>query len=147
MAVTGAVLLVDAFPDEQNMYAEFLRFSGFDLVFCAAPSRVLAMATEHPISAVVTRIRQPGAIDGIELTRQIKTDERTRHIPVVIITTYTDPVFESLALQAGCDRFLLLPCLPDRLAAELRQLLDRPASDVGSLRDNGSGPPAGQVSE
>lgn len=123
MAQRGAILLVDSFPDERDMYAEFLRFSGFDLEICPLAARALSLAAERPIAAVVTRIRQPGTIDGIELTRQLKNEPRTREIPVVIITT--DPSHHALAIEAGCDRFILLPCLPDALAGELQQLLQQ----------------------
>jgi CheY-like chemotaxis protein len=46
--------------------------------------------TQRAPTAVVTRIRQSGAIDGIELTRAIRSAEETRDIPVIIITTHME---------------------------------------------------------
>ena len=40
------ILLVDPFANERDMYAEFLRFEGFDVSVCATPS--VAIATAKP---------------------------------------------------------------------------------------------------
>ena len=131
------ILLIDSFADEQDMYAEFLRFSGFELTVCRSPERARHTAAEQPVDAIVTRIRQPGPIDGIELTRQIKNDGRTKHIPVVIITTHTETAVRSLAQEVGCDVFLVLPCLPDALVAVLQEVLQRvPAAGQPIDRDD-----------
>lgn len=147
MSERKTILLVDSFVDERDMYAEYLRFSGFELAVCRAPERARHMAAEQPVDAIVTRIRQSGAFDGIELTRQVKKDDRTRHIPVVIITTHTEPAVRTLAQQVGCDVFLVLPCLPDALVAALRDVLpgapaaappiDRDAPTISGAEDSG----------
>lgn len=123
---SGLVILVDAFPDEREMYTEFLRHSGFDVSVYDDAAAAVAVARECAAAAIVTRILQPGnAFDGIELTRRIKADERTKHIPVVIITTAVQAQFRSAAERAGCDTFLVLPCAPDVLASEVLRLTTR----------------------
>lgn len=66
----------------------------------------------------------PG-MDGWEATRRIKTDERTKNIPVIVLTGHSLARQSSEAQQSGCDGFVTKPCLPDTLLAEVRRILDR----------------------
>lgn len=119
----GTILLVDPFADERDMYAESLRFAGFDVCVCATPSAAVARAQTSAVQAVITRIRQDGDVNGIALTRVLKGDARTHSVRVLVITTDMEAQIRAGAYDAGCDAFLLLPCLPDELVFELRRLL------------------------
>ena len=121
-----SVVLVDPFMDERNMYAKFLESEGFDVFVCSNPAAALVFVSQHHAAAVITRIRQAGEMNGVALTKALKEDPRTSGIPVVVISTYIQPQFRRAAEQAGCDRFLLLPCLPEELAHTLRQVVGRP---------------------
>jgi two-component system chemotaxis response regulator CheY len=79
-------------------------------------------ARQQSVRAVVARVLQASSTDGVILTRALKGDERTRRIPVIIITTQPDKGIQAEAENAGCDRFLLLPCLPEQLVAEIRRI-------------------------
>lgn len=117
------VLLVDAFLDEGDMYAEYLRMCGFRTKVCRAPEDAVEDATRHPPDVVVTRLRQAGPLTGIGLVQRLKAHKTTENVPVVMITTSWHAEDRDAALQAGCDSYLLLPVLPDALAAELRRVL------------------------
>jgi two-component system, cell cycle response regulator DivK len=65
----------------------------------------------------------PG-MDGWEATRQLKSDERTRHIPVVALTGHALAGASEGAKKAGCDSFVTKPCLPDDLVVEVRRMLN-----------------------
>jgi len=66
-------------------------------------------------------------LDGIEATRGLKREPRTRNIPVILLTGYAYKAIEGGALEAGAAGFLTKPCLPEELEAAVRRLLDRPA--------------------
>ena len=66
----------------------------------------------------------PG-MDGWTATRHLKSDARTREIPVVALTGHALAGSSDGARQAGCDAFVTKPCLPDELVIELRRILDR----------------------
>ena len=65
----------------------------------------------------------PG-MDGWEATRKLKSDERTRRIPVIAVTGHALSGHSDTARRAGCDAFVSKPCLPDALVAEVRKMLD-----------------------
>ena len=60
-------------------------------------------------------------INGSEATRRIKADERTKHIPVVMLSGHD---LSAIAAEIGCESLLVKPCLPHILIAEITRVLD-----------------------
>ena len=84
---------------------------------CAYPQRDI-----HP-DVIVADIMLPG-ISGLELARRLRDDARTKDTAIIVLTGRTFGGDEEQATAAaGCDRFLLKPCLPDDLAFEIRHVL------------------------
>jgi CheY-like chemotaxis protein len=67
---------------------------------------------------VVTRIFQPGhSMNGLDLTRAIKSHPATATTPVIILTSFSQSQYRGAAFAAGCDEFLLIPVLPNEFVA------------------------------
>lgn len=64
-------------------------------------------------------------IDGLEATRRLKSDPRTREIVVVAVTSHARPEDERQAREAGCDGYLIKPIEPATFASEVVQHLRR----------------------
>ncbi len=119
------VLLVDDDRECREMYARFLRQAGFDVAEAHNGNQALSKASERPPAIVVTDLALPG-LDGYQLTRQLRQQSPTEHVPVIAITGYGGFMDDtSRALAAGCDAVLTKPCLPDRLLDEIGRLLTR----------------------
>jgi len=104
------------------MYAEFLKRSAFEVQEASDGREALAKAlTAHP-DVIVTETRLPG-MSGFELCVLLRTDASTRGIPIVVVTGDAHVADIERAAEAGADAVLTKPCLPDRLAAEIRRLL------------------------
>ncbi|HTI39616.1 MAG TPA: response regulator [Vicinamibacterales bacterium] len=118
------VLLVEDDRDGRLLYAEWLDQAGFRVEQAHNGLQALERAFDLLPAAVVTDLNIPG-IDGYELTRRLKADERTARIPIIAVTGYApfaqDP---SRADRAGCDAIIPKPCLPDDLESTIRSLLD-----------------------
>jgi CheY-like chemotaxis protein len=120
---TGKLLLVvDPFTDEREMYAEFFRASGYEVEACRNAHAALHIVTQSAPTAIVTRIRLAGTIDGIELTPRVRSAEEIRDIPVIIITTHMEQHMRQAAVEAGCDSYFLLPCPMEVILGELRRV-------------------------
>lgn len=119
------VLLVEDDRDGRILFAAWLQQSGFRVEQAHNGLQALERACDLIPDAIVTDLNIPG-IDGYELTRRLKIDSRTQHIPVLAVTGYgpftQDP---SRAERAGCDAILPKPCLPDDLEATLTALIAR----------------------
>jgi two-component system cell cycle response regulator DivK len=120
------VLLVEDDREGRLMYAEWLQQAGFRVAQAHNGLQALERAIDLHPAAVVTDLHIPG-IDGYELTRRLKADERTAGIPVIAVTGYApfaqDP---SRADRAGCDAIIPKPCLPEDLESTIRALIDTP---------------------
>lgn len=120
------VLVVDDYQDAREMYAEYLTFSGFRVAEATNGIEAVDKALELRPDVILMDLSLPG-MDGWTATRRLKSDERTRHIPVVALTGHALAGASDGARQAGCDAFVTKPCLPDELVVELRRILERPS--------------------
>jgi CheY-like chemotaxis protein len=116
------VLIVDDFEDNRAMYAEFLRYSGFEVIEASDGAQAIEQATAMTPDVIVMDLSLP-VLDGWEATRRLKGDPRTRHIPVVALTGHALEGHSQGAREAGCDWFLAKPCLPETLLNTLNELL------------------------
>ena len=78
-------------------------------------------AQEHGSYLMLLDIRMP-RIDGIEVLRQIKSDEKLRSIPVIMITTTDDPKEINQCHQLGCNNYITKPVDYNRFIEAIRQL-------------------------
>ena len=118
------VLVVDDFQDNREMFAEFLSLSGFRVAEAATGREAIDRGFELLPDVILMDLSLP-ELDGWEATRQLKSDPRTRHIPIVALTGHALADHSREAREAGCDAFLTKPCLPEVLVIEIRKMLDR----------------------
>jgi two-component system, cell cycle response regulator DivK len=111
------VLVVEDYQDAREMYAAYLRFSGFEVAEATDGVEAIERALELMPDIILMDLALP-KMDGWEATRRLKTDERTRHIPIVALAGHAEG-----ARQAGCDAFVTKPCLPDALVSEIQRML------------------------
>jgi two-component system cell cycle response regulator DivK len=124
MKKTPLVLLVDDFLDNREMYALFLKHSGFEVAEASNGHEALQQAFSLLPDLIVMDLSLPG-LDGWEATRRLKQDGRTRHIPVLALTSHALEGFSEGARAAGCDGFVTKPCLPEQLVTEIQSMLEQ----------------------
>jgi CheY-like chemotaxis protein len=117
------ILVVDDYQDAREMYAEYLQFSGFRVAEARNGNEAVDQAFALRPDLILMDLSLPGK-DGWEATRELKADERTRHIPIVALTGHALAGASDGAKKAGCDSFVTKPCLPDDLVVEVRRMLN-----------------------
>jgi len=118
------VLFVSYVEDERAMYSVGLRLAGFEIATYANPALALEAAIVGQPDIVVTRLMQPGSdVDGLELTRLLRADSRTRSTAVLVVTSRIAALHRTAAAQAGADALVSLPCGPDELGAEISRIV------------------------
>jgi CheY-like chemotaxis protein len=117
------ILIVDDFPDNRDMYMQYLEFSGLRVAEAQNGHEALQQAFTLRPSLIVMDLSLPG-LDGWEATRRLKADPRTKDIPVIALTGHALAGHSKGAIEAGCDAFITKPCLPERLLDEIRKMLD-----------------------
>jgi DNA-binding response OmpR family regulator len=82
---------------------------------------VVEMEKPH---AIVLDIMMPG-LDGFEFCRRLRAKVDTALIPVIMLTSCTDPESKEVGFLAGTDDYLTKPFQRPELAARVRRLLER----------------------
>ena len=118
------ILVVDDYQDAREMYATCLHASGFGVVEAETGDEAVAKAIELLPDAIVMDLSLPG-MDGWTATRTLKQNTRTRAIPVIAVTGNARTDAPAAAREAGCDAFLIKPCLPEQMVAAVRKVMVR----------------------
>jgi two-component system cell cycle response regulator DivK len=116
------ILIVEDFEDAIELYADYFRFHGMEVLTAATAQEGLRLAREEKPVAIIMDAGLPG-MSGWEATRLLKTDPETASICVLMLTGHVFPDAEQRAQDAGVDLFLRKPCLPDELHRELMAAL------------------------
>ena len=117
------VLVVDDNDDTREMYAHLLRSAGFDVKLAGNGDEALAAADQKP-GVILMDLAMPG-LNGWEATRRLKTGERTKDIPIIVLTAHSLDHYREVAIAAGCDEFLAKPCAIEDVVAAIRRALAR----------------------
>jgi CheY-like chemotaxis protein len=122
--VAPLLLIVEDDPETRLLYKEIFHAAGFRVAEAHNGYQAFDKAVDVRPDLILTDIAVPG-LDGIELCRKLRSDDRTRAIPILGITGYGDRLYHERALDAGVDRVLTKPSAPDVLVDEVRHLLIR----------------------
>lgn len=102
------ILVVEDNERNRRLLKDLLEFGGYAVTGAETAERGLELARQSPPSLILMDISLPG-MDGLEATRTLKSDDRTRTIPVVALTAHATAHDEALARAAGCDEFVTKP--------------------------------------
>jgi DNA-binding response OmpR family regulator len=121
------VLVVEDSRTQAMELAIILRGHDFDTVLAPTAEEALRRLEQGDIDAVLTDIVMPG-LNGYQLCRYIKDNPRLERIPVVLLTTLSDPMDVVHGIRAGADNFFVKPYEPNDLVARLNGMLARAAN-------------------
>jgi CheY-like chemotaxis protein len=116
------VLVVDDNAVNLKLTRVLLRGAGYDVHTAADAEAALVLLDACRPRLILMDVQLPG-ISGLELTRRLKSDERTRDVLVVALTAYAMKGDEEKALAAGCDAYVTKPIDTDALLAVVANLL------------------------
>lgn len=99
------VLLVDDSFVTREMERRLLADAGFSVLVAADAQEALTILTENPVDCLITDIEMPG-MDGLDLTRHVRSLPQFAHLPVVVVSTRDRPEDRLAGLAAGADAYL-----------------------------------------
>jgi DNA-binding response OmpR family regulator len=133
------ILIVDDTPVNLKLTRILLVNEGYEVLTAASAEEALELLRSYQPRLILADIQLPG-IDGLEMTRRIKGDDRTRDMLVVALTAFAMKGDEERAREAGCDDYITKPIETRTLGARIRKLLDQTATPPDSERSPASGP-------
>jgi two-component system cell cycle response regulator len=103
----------------------------------------LKEAVENHPDVILLDIIMPG-LDGIEVTRRLKADPRTKNIPIILVTCLDGMENKLTGLDAGAEEYLAKPVNPVELRARVKSMLQlKQYRDQLSIRKQSEGDLAG----
>jgi len=127
----GRVLIADDNLAEREMYASYFAAQGIRVLVAGDGVNAVHIAQVMQPDAIVMDLSLP-SLDGWEATRRLKHDVRTAHIPILACTGHATDLAADWALDAGCDAYVVKPCLPQERLRLIRGLRERPTSQHGA---------------
>ena len=118
----GFVLVVDDVEDNRDLYATYFEHSGYRTAQASDGEQALALIAREAPDVVIMDLSMP-TLDGWEATRLIKSNPRTRHVVVVVVTGNATEANMAAARSAGADDVCTKPCLPRELLAVVEREL------------------------
>jgi len=117
------VLNVDDTSANRYVKSRALRCAGFKVIEAGTGRTALALTLEHSPDVVLLDLKLPD-ISGFDVCRILKSDPKTRHIPVVHISaTFVDDQTKRDSAEAGAEIYLAEPVAPDELTSTVRTVL------------------------
>jgi len=121
------ILSVDDKAENLYMLEALLRGHGHTVDSASDGQSALQLAGRNGYDLIISDILMP-RMDGFQFCRELKKDERLRHIPFIFYTaTYTDPRDAAFALSLGADRFLIKPLEPEIFIKTVDEVLAQKA--------------------
>ena len=96
------------------MYASYFAAQGIRVLVAGDGVNAVHIAQVMQPDVIVMDLSLP-SLDGWEATRRLKHDARTAHIPILACTGHATDLAVDWALDAGCDAYVVKPCLPQEL--------------------------------
>jgi signal transduction histidine kinase len=115
-----SILLIDDEPFAEDIISYGLKnCAAYSLRFASKPSMAVEIAKEIQATVVLVDLRMP-EIDGFEVTRRLRADKDTEHIPVILLSSEEDPEIKAKAFAVGANDYLVKWPDPRELVARVR---------------------------
>ena len=116
------ILVVEDSPTQAEQLRFILEKRGFIVSVASDGKKALASLAMHKPDIIITDIIMP-EMDGYELCRRIASDPSLADIPVIFVTTLTDPTDVIKGLQVGANNFITKPYDEEHLVSRIDYLI------------------------
>ncbi|MEP6733302.1 MAG: ATP-binding protein [bacterium] len=123
-ATIARILIVEDSATQAAALADLLVHTGYDTRIARSAEQGLDMLGREQFDLVLSDVVMPG-MDGYEFTRRIRASAAWAEVPIVLLTSLSDPLAIVRGLAAGADHYVTKPYAPEWLLTRLRQVLDR----------------------
>jgi len=116
------ILIVDDNPTNRDLLTTRLSTHGYDLIEAADGEEAIEAVRAKSPDLILLDVVMP-KLDGIEATKQLKSDASLPFIPIVLVTSKTDSNDVVAGLEAGADEYLTKPVDQTALLARVKSML------------------------
>jgi two-component system phosphate regulon response regulator PhoB len=118
------ILIVDDEEDIIELIKYNLKNEGYSILTAQTGEKAIKIARQSRPDLIVLDLMLPG-IDGLEVTKTLKNDAQTRHVPIVMLTARGEESDIVTGLELGANDYISKPFSPKVLVARIRAILRR----------------------
>ena len=118
------LLVVDDDPGLLLAVSDTLRAEGYDVATARRGADALVRVAETLPDLIISDIRMPG-MDGYQLVRNLRSNARTRLVPIVFLTAKDETADRIQGFRSGVDAYITKPFEPEELVAIVAAILHR----------------------
>jgi len=116
------ILVVDDEPLNVELLKAILPSSEYEILTAPDGVQGLKLLETHKVDLLLLDVMMP-SIDGFEVTRRIRAAEKTKRLPVILITALNETGERIMGIEAGCDEFVSKPIDKHEVLARIKTLL------------------------
>lgn len=120
--------------DDEEDILELVRFNlareGFEVITAETGEKALKLSRTEAIDLIILDLMLPG-MDGLEVTRRLKADEKHRHVPIIMLSAKGEEADIVTGLELGADDYVPKPFSPRILVARTKAVLRRKREPAG----------------
>jgi len=123
------ILVVEDEPAIQELIAANLQHAGHHVIRAADAEGALSIVKNALPDLLLIDWMLPG-MSGVSLARQLRQEERTRGIPIILLTARSEEADKIAGLEAGADDYVTKPFSPRELLARIKAVMRRRAPQM-----------------
>jgi two-component system, OmpR family, phosphate regulon response regulator PhoB len=125
----AVILIVEDEPDLASTLAFNLEQAGFRTLVAERGAQALELAQGDPRPDLVVLDLMLPDVSGTEVCRRLRESERTRRIPILMLTARTDPIDRVVGFEVGADDYVTKPYSVRELVLRIKAILRRSNPD------------------
>jgi CheY-like chemotaxis protein len=102
------ILVIEDEPASRKLANLVLSSDGHQVIESHSAEHAMKSVLNSSPEIILLDLALPG-MDGYALTRRLKADPQTRHIPIIAVTSYPERFTREEAFRAGCDSYIVKP--------------------------------------
>lgn len=125
----STILVVEDEPAIAELLSVNLGFAGYEAMIATDAESAAAIIGQRLPDLILLDWMLPGA-SGVNLARRLRAEERTRDIPIIMLTAKTDEIDKIQGLESGADDYVTKPFSPRELMARIKAVMRRRAPQL-----------------
>jgi DNA-binding response OmpR family regulator len=116
------ILIVEDSDSIRRMIEALLTARGHEVVAVSTGAKGIDAALASGPDAILLDLHLPGGFDGFDVCRRLRQTERTRGVPIIVISALTDDGSKRRAMDAGATAYYTKPFSPTALLKEMESI-------------------------
>jgi two-component system chemotaxis response regulator CheY len=117
------VLVVDDSSSIRQRVSAALEGAGFEVLAAVDGIDALAKIPGTSLALIIADLNMP-RLSGLDMISRIRSDERTKHLPILVLTTEGDPELIAEARKLGVKAWMVKPFKPELLLSAVKKLTE-----------------------